>query len=79
MKVRFYGIDRFNRPIFKAIDKPKEYYGCVDKLFDYGAKEEEVLAVVDITDITYFGNKFDCEPWGTVPDEMLEIVKKGTK
>jgi len=62
VKIRFVGIDSFNRPIF--IDKFKNYYGAIDLLFDRDATEEHVLNKVKKEDITYFGKTFGCEPSG---------------
>lgn len=74
-RVKFRGIDRFNRPVFKSIDKKSTYYGSVNTLFSYGATEKEVLAKITEADLTYFGKSFGCEPWGT-PTPTLAIVKE---
>jgi hypothetical protein len=71
-KVKFFGIDSWNRPIFKAIDE-KKFFGSTDILFNYGATKEEVLSKIKDTDLFFFGNKFDCEPWGT--DCCVEIER----
>ena len=76
MKVKFKGIDDWNRPVFKAIDQSL-YYGSVDILFDYDATEEEVLQKVTAFNLSYFGHSFNCEPYGDSPKEPLEIVKDG--
>lgn len=74
-KVKFYGIDRFNRPVFKSLDNGKsKFYGDVHNLFGYEATESEVLAKVTADDLCYFGSRFDCEPYGT-PVNNLTIVK----
>lgn len=72
-RVKFHGIDRFNRPVFKSLDKPRHFYGDVHNLFSYEATELEVLAKVTVDDLCYFGSRFDCEPYGT-PVNNLEIV-----
>lgn len=73
-KIQFYGIDRFNRPVFKSLDGGKgKFYGDVHNLFGYDATEAEVLAKVTVNDLCYFGSRFDCEPYGT-PVTNLEIV-----
>lgn len=74
-KVKFAGIDSWNRPVFKSLDKPKHFYGDVHTLFSYGATEAEVLELVTADNLCYFGSKFDCEPYGT-PAPNLEIVKE---
>lgn len=74
--VEFEGIDSWNRPVFKAVNKTgtRWYrYGAVDVLFDKGATENEVLAKVTTADLTYFGFTFGCEPMGESCN--VEIVK----
>lgn len=69
IRLKWVGIDNWNRPVWKAPDK-REYYGSVNDLFDYEATEEEVLKKVDTYGLCYFGNHFGCEPMGTdVPDK----------
>lgn len=70
-KVRFYSVDRFNRPIFK--DESGNYYGATDKLVSFTVSREQVLGYVETKDLTYFGRSFDCEPMGTKVTN-LEIV-----
>jgi len=68
----FAGIDSWNCPIF--CDKAKRnYYGSTDKLFDYGTGKREVLKSVGVEDLLYFGCKFDCEPYGSMPKFELVI------
>ncbi len=64
MKIKFYGVDDWSRPVFKRLDK-KEFYGCVDKLVDYDISNEEIYKQIKSTDLVYFGNSFGCEPMGT--------------
>lgn len=71
IKIKFVGIDAFNRPIFKS--ELGSYYGACDILFSGDATEGEVLAKVKPEDITYFGNSFGCEPMGCRAN--VEIVK----
>ena len=71
-KVIFYGIDSWNRPIFKAVGE-KKFFGSTDKLFGYSAKIEEVLKEVTNKDLLYFGDEFDCEPCGSKC--QVEIIK----
>ena len=75
LKLKFYGIDNFNRPIFKNIEK-KKFYGSTDKLFNHNADATEVLKIVDEKDLTYFGERFNCEPLGISinPDIKIEFV-----
>lgn len=74
MQVKFHGIDGFNRPVFKAVDRP-EYYGSTSHLFDYDATEADVLETITADDLCYFGSRFNCEPYGT-PATNLEIIKE---
>lgn len=74
-RVKFKGIDYWNRPVFKSLDKPRHFYGCTNNLFDYGAKEDEVLDRISVEDLCYFGSRFDCEPYGTHVDNL--IIERG--
>lgn len=72
--VKFYGVDRFNRPVFKSLDNGKsKFYGDVHNLFSYDAKESEVLEKVTAEDLCYFGSRFGCEPYGTAVDNLIII------
>jgi len=71
-KVKFVGIDDWNRPIFK--DDKKNYYGSTDILFDYDETEGNVLERVEAKDLTFFGNHFGCEPMGIPYD--VQIIKQ---
>jgi len=69
VRLKFVGIDNWNRPIWRAPDQ-KAYYGSVNELFSYGATEQEVLKKVDTFELCYFGTHFGCEPMGTgIPDK----------
>lgn len=72
LKLKFYGIDNFNRPIFKDIEN-KKFYGSTDKLFNHNANVTEVLSIVDKKDLTYFGKSFNCEPLGISINPEIEI------
>lgn len=74
-QVKFYGIDSWNRPIFKATTA-SVFFGSTDILFDFGATEAEVLEKVRGDQLEYFGTAFDCEPMGVIPPYDLEIVKE---
>lgn len=76
-RVRFVGIDRFNRPVFKSLDKSRRFYGSTSTLFSDYADEEEVLRDVTEDDLVYFGDYFDCEPMGTAATNL--IIVKGKK
>jgi len=69
-KVIFEGIDSWNRPIFKDVSvtdgrKSCSRYSAVDILFDRDATAKEVLQQVGNDDLTYHGESFECEPWGS--------------
>ena len=72
-QVKFAGIDSWNRPVFKDIDRPM-YYGSVNILFPYDATEKEVLEKIRPLDLEFFGISFDCEPYGSTVKE-LEIIR----
>jgi hypothetical protein len=63
-KVKFHGIDHFNRPIFKEIGS-NQFFGNMDNLFSRDAEEKEVLECINSSDLFYFDRKFGCEPMGT--------------
>ncbi len=78
--IKFEGIDRWNRPIFKSLET-KSRYGSVDHLFNDDSTEDDVLAIITEKDLLFFGNNFGCEPMGD-PTKNLKIVrmfKKGDK
>ncbi len=72
--VEFYGIDSWNRPIFKDVDR-KEFYGSTDKLYS-DTEMEKAKKEVTVEDLLYFGTHFGCEPMGT-PAPNLVIKKDG--
>ena len=78
VKVAFVGVDHWNRPIFKDVDR-KNYYGSTDKLFPYMESESSVLKQVTAEDLLYFGNSFGCEPMGSPCDVEISttIEQKG--
>lgn len=77
-RVQFAGIDSWNRPIFKSLDKKRHFYGSVRILFGYEANEEEVLARMTVDDLVYMGSSFGCEPYG-IPVDNLTIVRKNSE
>lgn len=69
IRLKFVGIDNWNRPVWKAPDQ-RAYFGSVNELFDYEATEEEVLKKVDTFGLCYFGDHYGCEPMGSgIPDQ----------
>jgi len=71
-EIKFYGIDCWNRPIFKST-KYKNFYGSTEILFGIDATEKEVLDKVTENDLSFFGNKFQCEPMG-IKCSNLKII-----
>lgn len=63
--IKFKGIDDWNRPVFKDVDS-NLYFGDVNKLFDWSTPKEEVIKWYkeDNGGLEYFGQSFDCEPYG---------------
>ncbi len=75
LKIKFEGIDYWNRPIFKSING-KDRYGSVNKLFNQNMREDAVLEEIVEDDLLYFGNSFGCEPMGD-PAGNIKIVRPG--
>jgi len=74
--LRFHGIDYFNRPVFKEIDK-NSFYGSVDKIYPWNDDGISLISDVKSEDLTYFGNIFGCEPMGNpCPDNEKWIIIK---
>lgn len=71
--VRFEGIDSWSRPIFKDTESNARY-GDTDNLFSSGTKEAVVIKSVTPLDLVFFGNRFDCEPMGSLPKDTLRII-----
>jgi len=67
--LRFYGIDDWNRPVFKC-DEDGWFYGSTDTLFNYGTPENVVLISITTAEICYFGRVFNWEPDGSDPGEI---------
>lgn len=80
VQVKFIGIDDFNRPVFKvAGDKYTTlHFGSTTTLFPYYASEEIVINNITVSELEYFGDRFNCEPHGGMPFKglKLEIIKK---
>jgi len=73
VKVKFEGIDSWNRPVFKSL-LSKSRYGSVDILFDYNTTELKVLEKINEDNLLFFGDSFGCEPMGDTVTN-LEIVR----
>lgn len=75
IKIKFVGVDNWNRAVFKSIEKPFRFYGCTCTLFDYDATEKDVLDKLDEDALCYFGSSFGCEPMGTLSGN-IKIIKE---
>ena len=76
LKLKFYGIDNFNRPIFKNIEK-KQFYGSTDKLFKHNADTTEVLKTM-----VGVGNNLDeilGNQWNLLDNHKKQIFLKNSK
>lgn len=67
--VKFEGIDSWYRPVFKSTTS-KTRYGSTGMLCD---NKEDAKQKITEDDLEYFGQKFDCEPWGSKPANTLKI------
>ena len=82
LKIKFIGIDEWSRPIFKPVDKSKNYYlSDVNHLFPENASIDEIKEFYkDVSDnrlkefITYHGREIDTDPMGAELKYNLEIV-----
>lgn len=68
--LKFKGIDSFNRPVYKVIDK-NIYFGSTNVLFPNkeiapNNTPDEINSYFrdNVEKIEFFGDKFDCEPNG---------------
>lgn len=64
-EIKFIGIDDFNHPVYRVVDKPI-YLGSTEILFSFDAKKETVNDYFknNLQELEYFGNSFNCEPNG---------------
>ena len=81
IRIKFVGIDSWNRPVFKAINRENFFVGDTGRLFEYHATEKEVLRRYGDDDLSkrlvYLGSHFDCEPEGLPLDTAkIEVVTK---
>ena len=86
VEIYFRGIDNWNRPVFKDVNSVS-HYGSTSRLFPNkvlfpNSSESDIISFFrdNIRELEYFGNHFDCEPNGGLPDEIeLKIVDKPRK
>lgn len=75
IKIKFVGIDSWNRPIYKRVDA-KQYFGSTETLFGYDEQEEAQEYIKNnVGELTYFGRYFDCEPYGVHPSNFKQPTK----
>ena len=74
VKIKFEGIDDWNRPVYKDVDS-KSRYGDTNKLFSWDATKEKVdnYFLKNTDELCYFGESFNCEPNGGL-NVKLEII-----
>ena len=79
LRVKFEGIDNFNRPVF--INPATGWrYGDTDNLFAWNATEEDVVQFYNnnpkpLRDhLVIFGCKFGCEPEGIPLAKDVEVI-----
>lgn len=76
MEIKFRGIDSFNQPIYKAVDK-KFYLGTNEKLFSLNECKEVVDKYFqdenNLKKLIYFGSSFDCEPEGLSLNKNIQL------
>jgi len=74
--LHFHGIDYFNRPVFKEINK-NNFYGSVTKIYPWNDNGNSISSDIKSEDLVYFGNSFNCEPMGNpCPDNEQWIILK---
>lgn len=75
LKLKFYGIDEFNRPVFKNVEK-NNFYGSDEILFSHSATSEEVIKAITEKKIrvVYFGTHFNCEPEGHTLKSFVKVI-----
>lgn len=81
IQVKYKGIDDWSRPIFKDISA-SNYFGSCNYLFPnrtIAPRNADIEIVTffreNIGELEFFGNRFNCEPMGGMPDNVeLQIV-----
>lgn len=70
--VEFYGIDSWNRPIFKDVND-KKFFGSTCNLYGYDEEEQAIEFYSNdenLQSLVYFGRSFDCEPMGILLNDL---------
>ena len=75
IQIKFKGIDDWNRPVYKVVDK-NIYFGSTEKLFSHNDEKNKIdkFFKENIKLLEYFGRSFNCEPMGGIGKNKLEIV-----
>lgn len=76
IKLKFRGVDDWNRPVFKDIES-KDHFGSTCTLFEWDTPKEDIIKHFKETQepLEYFGPYFGCEPHGGIPKNLkLEIL-----
>lgn len=73
--LKFRGIDDFNRPVFKVLEK-SYYMGSTNKLFSHDTNPKEIVKYFKNhkDDLIFFGYSFGCEPEGGKIKDTLKII-----
>ena len=77
VKIKFRGIDDWNRPVFKVAGEKYSslHFGSTNKLFNH----DDSPGIINdyfkdhIEELEYFGDHFNCEPHGGMPFKGLEL------
>ena len=74
LRLRFVGLDGWDRPIFKDDALPDMFFGDTGHLFTQKVAVLNFYGERKNLDgfLTYFGSSFGCEPWG-IPLTGIEI------
>lgn len=76
IKIKFRGIDNWNRPVFKDVNS-KSHFGSTCRLFGYEEDPEKVKKFFRANpgELEYFGAYFGCEPNGGLKEgTTFEII-----
>lgn len=77
--LKYRGIDDWNRPIFKVMEK-NYYVGCIEKLYPHDVNPKEVIEYFKNNTgfLRYFGIKFNCEPeGGSLKSDLVIVFDEG--
>ena len=74
LRIKFKGVDSFNRPIFKPIDRDL-YFGSTSQLFSQNDSPQYIIDNIKLDELVYFGDKFDCEPDGDKLNVIFILIE----